>query len=75
VGGAVVLVHGAGAEVRGFDGLSDHVRFAYPAALGVGEDDGDGVAGGLEGGNEGVDVWGGFVGWGTIVIDYLEKKY
>jgi hypothetical protein len=38
--------------------VADEMRFADPGALCVREDDGDGVASGLEGGDEGVDVGG-----------------
>jgi hypothetical protein len=48
------------------------MRFSYPRALGVRENDGDGVAGGLEGRDEGVDIWRALVGRRTIVICYLE---
>lgn len=72
---AVVLVDGAGPEIGWSESLPHHVRFAYPAALGVREDDGDGMASGLEGTNERVDIGRGFAGWGTIVVDYLKKKY
>jgi hypothetical protein len=47
------------------------VGFADPGALGVGEDDGDGVAAGLERRDEGVDVGGGLVGGGSVVVCYL----
>lgn len=41
----VVFVEGAGPEVRRLHGLADDVRFADPAALFAGEDDGDDMAG------------------------------
>ena len=46
---AVVVVECAGAEIGGLDGLAYYVRFANPGALGVWEDDGDGMPGCLEG--------------------------
>ncbi len=68
---AVVFVEGARAEVGGLDCLPDDVGFADPRALLGGEADGDGVSGGLEGGNEGVHVGGGLVGRRAVVVDYL----
>lgn len=68
---AVVLVEGAGAEISWFDGLADNVGFADPGALGVWEDDGDDVAVALERLHEGVDIGGGLLGGGTVVVYYL----
>jgi hypothetical protein len=45
---AVDGLEGRGAEVGRFYGFADEVGFAYPGALGVGEDDGYGVAVGLK---------------------------
>ena len=53
---AVVLVEGSRTEIGWLDGLSDDVGFADPGALRVWQDDGDDVAGFLEGFYEGVDV-------------------
>ena len=47
--GAIVVVECARAKISRFDSLSDDVRFSDPRSLGVGEDDGDGVASVLEG--------------------------
>lgn len=44
------------------------MRFTDPGALGVWEDDGDGDAGGLELVDEGVDVGGGELGGGAVVV-------
>ena len=66
---------GGGTEVGGLYGFSDEVCFADPGALGVREDDGDGVARGLEGGDEGVDVGGGLVGGGAWVWDGKSARY
>jgi hypothetical protein len=49
VDGPVIFVQGARAEIRGFDGCANDVRFADPGALDVWEDDGDEVVMGLEG--------------------------
>lgn len=56
VRGPVVLVQGAGAEVRRFDDLRGEVGFGDPGTLLMGQDDGDGVAGGLQRLYERVDV-------------------
>jgi hypothetical protein len=47
------------------------VRFADPAALFAGEDDGDDMAGFDEVVDEGVDVGGALVAGGAVVVDYL----
>lgn len=62
------------AEVRGVDGFADEVGFADPGALRVGEDDGDGVAGALESGDEGMDIGGRLVRRRTVVVGYLSCK-
>ena len=70
MGGAVVVVEGAGAEVAGFDGFADEVGFANPGALSVGENYRDGMASGLELSDEGVDVGRGFLrGWAIVIGD------
>ena len=46
---AIVFVECTRAEIGGLDGLAYYVRFADPGALRVGEDDGDGMPGCLEG--------------------------
>lgn len=71
VGCAVVGVQGAGAEVGGGEAVASEVCFADPGALDVREDDGDGVAVGLERVDEGVDVGGGLLRGGAVVVDYL----
>lgn len=68
---AIVVVECAGAKIGWFDSLSDDVRFSDPRSLGVGQDDGDGVASGLEVLHEGVDVRGGLVGGRSVVVHYL----
>lgn len=47
------------------------MRFSDPRPLGVGEDDGDGVASGLEVLYEGVDIRGGLAGGRSVVVHYL----
>lgn len=47
------------------------MRFADPAALFAGEDDGDDMAGFEEVIDEGVDVGGALVAGGPVVVDYL----
>jgi len=69
--GLRVRMRCGGAVVGWFEGLADDVRFADPGALGVGEDDGDGVVGVLEGADEGVDVGGGLEGGGAVVVGDL----
>jgi hypothetical protein len=58
-------------EVGRREGLADDVRFADPGALDVWEDDGDSVAGGLEVGDEGMNVGGRLVGGGAVVVSEL----
>jgi hypothetical protein len=59
-------------EVGRGQGLADDVGFADPGALDVRKDDGDGVAGGLEVSDEGVNVGGGLVGGGPVVVGELD---
>lgn len=54
--GAVVLMQTSGAEVGRFDDLSGEVGFRNPRALLVRKDDGDGVAGCLQGLDKRVDI-------------------
>lgn len=56
VRGPVIPVQGAGAEVGRFDDLRGEVGFGDPGTLLMGQDDGDGVAGGLQRLYERVDV-------------------
>jgi len=49
------------------------MRFPDPRALGVWDDDGDGVAGALESPDEGEDVGGGCCGGGAVVVGYLGR--
>ena len=70
--GGVNVGGGGWREVRlGADFLADDVGFAYPGALDVGEDDGDGVAGFFEVLDEGEDVGGCEGGGGAVVVCYL----
>jgi hypothetical protein len=62
---------GCRAVVRGLDGLADYVGFGDPGALGVREDDGDGVAGGLQHADKVVDVRTGLGGGRPVVVDHL----
>jgi hypothetical protein len=62
---------GRGPEVCRLYGFAYEMGFADPGPLGVREDDGDGVAGGLERGDEGVDVGGGLVAGWAVVVCYL----
>jgi len=62
---------GLGTVVAGRHRFTNEMRFANPGPLSVGENDGDGVAGSLEVGYEGVNVGRGLVrGW-TVVVCYL----
>lgn len=54
---AVGSCEGCGAEVGWLYRVAYQVGFADPGALGVWEYDRDGVAGGLEVRDEGVDIW------------------
>lgn len=61
LGGVVpgtIVAEGGGRDVGCFEGGFDQVRFTNPGARGCWDCDGDGVAGGLEGGDEGVNVGG-----------------
>ena len=55
------------------DVLPDHVRFADPAALGVREHDGDGVACALEVADKGQDVGGCGVRGRAVVVGHLAE--
>lgn len=73
VRGAVVGVERAGAEVSWCEAVASEMRFTDPAALGVWEDDGDADPRCGEGGDEGVDVGGGELGRGAVVVGYLRE--
>jgi hypothetical protein len=60
------------AVVGGLDSLADDVGFGDPGALGVWEDDGDGVASRFEDMHEVVDVGTGLGRWWAVVVDDLE---
>ena len=66
--GAVVAVEGARPEIGGFGQLPYEMGFADPRALLVREDNGDKVAGFLEGEDKGVDVGRGLVTWEFCII-------
>ena len=74
-GGGVVRRRGRRAVVRRSDGFADHVGFADPGALDVGEDDGDGVAARLESVDEGEDVGGGLGAWRAVVVGYEDVHF
>ena len=73
MGGAVVEVQRAGAEVGRLDGLAYDVRLSNPGALRVWEDDGYDVPRCLEGLHQRVHVGGGLVRGRAVVVHDLES--
>lgn len=74
MGGAVIGVKRARTKICGGDPAAGDVSFPDPGALGMRKNDRYGYAGEGELVNKGVDVRGGELGGGSVVVYHLEVK-